>query len=68
MMRLDIRYARRRAMLLDAMIFLKTIPAVIGQVMDRPRLAPIRVKWQAFVVRTFALAFVVSMLNARQKY
>jgi lipopolysaccharide/colanic/teichoic acid biosynthesis glycosyltransferase len=68
MMRLDIRYARNRAMLLDAMIFLKTIPAIIGQVMDRPAFAPLRAKWQAIVVRAIALAFVFSMLNARQKY
>jgi lipopolysaccharide/colanic/teichoic acid biosynthesis glycosyltransferase len=35
MMRLDIAYTKKRALLLDAMIFLKTIPAIFDQVVDR---------------------------------
>jgi len=67
MMRLDIRYARKRALPLDAMIFLKTVPAIIGQVMDRPSMAPLRAKWDAIVLRAIPVAFVLSMLNARRK-
>jgi lipopolysaccharide/colanic/teichoic acid biosynthesis glycosyltransferase len=37
MMRLDIAYARKRAFLMDMKIFLKTLPAVVDQVADRPR-------------------------------
>jgi lipopolysaccharide/colanic/teichoic acid biosynthesis glycosyltransferase len=37
MMRLDIAYAKKRAFLMDMKIFLKTLPAVIDQVADRPR-------------------------------
>jgi lipopolysaccharide/colanic/teichoic acid biosynthesis glycosyltransferase len=37
MMRLDIAYARKRAFLMDMKIFLKTLPAVVEQVADRPR-------------------------------
>ena len=36
MMRLDIGYAKKRAFLLDMIIFLKTIPAIVRQVADRP--------------------------------
>jgi lipopolysaccharide/colanic/teichoic acid biosynthesis glycosyltransferase len=35
MMRLDIAYTKKRALLLDAMIFLKTIPAIVDQVVER---------------------------------
>ena len=37
MMRLDIAYARKRAFFMDMKIFLKTLPAVVEQVADRPR-------------------------------
>ena len=67
MMRLDIGYARNRALLLDAMIFLKTVPAIIGQVLDRPSLAPVRAKWNAIVLRAIPVAFVLSLLNTRRK-
>jgi lipopolysaccharide/colanic/teichoic acid biosynthesis glycosyltransferase len=36
MMRLDIGYAKKRAFLLDMIIFVKTIPAIVRQVADRP--------------------------------
>lgn len=35
MMRLDIAYTKKRALLLDAKIFLLTIPAILDQVVDR---------------------------------
>ena len=44
MMRLDICYAKKRAFLLDVMIFLKTIPAIVRQVVDRPSYAGARAK------------------------
>ena len=68
MMALDVRYAKRPALPLDVMIFLKTVPAIVGQIMDRPSMAPVRAKWQAIVVRTFTLSLVLCMMNARQKY
>jgi lipopolysaccharide/colanic/teichoic acid biosynthesis glycosyltransferase len=37
MMRLDIAYAKKRAFPMDMKIFLKTLPAVIDQVVERPR-------------------------------
>jgi len=37
MMRLDIAYAKKRAFRMDMKIFLKTLPAVIDQVAERPR-------------------------------
>jgi lipopolysaccharide/colanic/teichoic acid biosynthesis glycosyltransferase len=67
MMRLDIGYARNRAMLLDAMIFLKTVPAIIIQVLDRPSVANVRAKWQAAVLRAIPVAFVLSMMQGRRK-
>jgi len=39
MMRLDIAYAKKRAFWLDIKIFLKTIPAIVAQVMDKPSYA-----------------------------
>ena len=36
MMRLDIAYTKKRAFWLDMKIFLKTIPAIVDQVADRP--------------------------------
>jgi len=67
MMRLDIGYARNRALLLDAMIFLKTVPAIIGQVLDRPSMAPVRARWEAVLLRAIPVAFVLSTMNTRRK-
>ena len=67
MMRLDIGYARKRALLLDAMIFLKTVPVIIGQVLDRPSMAPVLAKWDAIVHRAISVAFVLSAMNTRRK-
>jgi len=67
MMRLDIAYARKRALLLDATIFLKTVPAIIGQVLDRPSLAPVRAKWEAIVSRAIPVTFLLSLMHARRK-
>jgi lipopolysaccharide/colanic/teichoic acid biosynthesis glycosyltransferase len=68
MMRLDIAYARKRALLLDAMIFLKTVPAIVDQVMDRPSVAAARAKWRAAVARAIPVAFLLSSMNTRRKY
>jgi lipopolysaccharide/colanic/teichoic acid biosynthesis glycosyltransferase len=67
MMRLDIAYARKRALVLDAMIFLKTVPAILRQVMDRPSLAPIRAKWDAVVLRAIPMTLILSLMQARRK-
>ena len=39
MMALDVRYAKKPALPLDVMIFLKTVPAIVRQVVDRPSFA-----------------------------
>jgi lipopolysaccharide/colanic/teichoic acid biosynthesis glycosyltransferase len=63
MMRLDIDYARKRAFLLDAMIVLKTIPAIIVQMGDRPSDANVRAKELSAVMRLGAVLFAILMVN-----
>ena len=60
MMRLDICYAKKRAFLLDMMIFLKTIPAIAMQVADRPSSNLAQSKELSAVIRFGAavLAFI----------
>ena len=46
MMRLDIEYARKKTLWMDLLIILKTLPAIVGQVLDsrsrsKPRQSPI---------------------------
>jgi hypothetical protein len=49
------------------MIFLKTVPAIIGQVLDRPSMAPVRAKWEAIVLRAVPVAFILSLMDSRRK-
>jgi lipopolysaccharide/colanic/teichoic acid biosynthesis glycosyltransferase len=63
MMRLDIGYARKRAFLLDAMIVLKTIPAIVVQVADRPSNAHARAKGLSAVTRLGAVLLAILVLN-----
>lgn len=55
MMRYDIGYARRRTLPLDLLIFLKTFPAVVGQIIDRPVFAPVRSKVYTILARTSSM-------------
>jgi lipopolysaccharide/colanic/teichoic acid biosynthesis glycosyltransferase len=68
MMRLDIGYAKKRAFLLDMMIFLRTIPAIAMQVADRPTSADPRPKEPSFVVRAVATLFAFLIVNSPRKY
>jgi lipopolysaccharide/colanic/teichoic acid biosynthesis glycosyltransferase len=67
MMRLDIDYARKRAFLLDVMIVLKTIPAIVVQVADRPSDAHARAKESSAVMRLGAILFAILVLNNPRK-
>jgi lipopolysaccharide/colanic/teichoic acid biosynthesis glycosyltransferase len=67
MMRLDIGYARKRAFLLDVMIVLKTIPAIVVQVADRPSNAHTRAKDLSAVTRLSAMLFAILVLNNPRK-
>jgi lipopolysaccharide/colanic/teichoic acid biosynthesis glycosyltransferase len=67
MMRLDIGYARKRAVLLDVMIVLKTIPAIVVQVADRPSNANTRAKELSAVTRLGAVLFAILVLNNSHK-
>jgi lipopolysaccharide/colanic/teichoic acid biosynthesis glycosyltransferase len=67
MMRLDIGYAKKRAFLLDMMIFLKTIPAIVRQVTDRPSGARARSKEMSAVIRMGAILFAFLMVHAPRK-
>ena len=65
MMRLDIGYAKKRAFLLDMIIFLKTIPAIVRQVTDRPSGA--RSRELSGVVRLGALFLAFFMVHASRE-
>ena len=67
MMRLDIGYAKKRAFLLDMMIFLKTIPAIAMQVADRPSPADTRPKEPSIVVRAGATLLAILVVNSPRK-
>jgi len=67
MMRLDIGYARKRAFLLDVMIVLKTIPAIVVQVADRPSGARARAKELSAVTRLGAVLFAILVVNSPRK-
>ena len=67
MMRLDIGYARKRAFLLDVMIVLKTIPAIVIQVADRPSSARARVKDLSAVTRLGAVLFAIFIVYGPRK-
>jgi lipopolysaccharide/colanic/teichoic acid biosynthesis glycosyltransferase len=64
MMRLDIGYTKKRAFLLDMIIFLKTIPAIVRQVGDRPSGTLGRSKEMSAVVRLGAVLLAVLTLHA----
>ncbi len=64
MMRLDIGYAKKPAFLLDMIIFLKTIPAIVRQVADRPSGATGRSKGLSAVVRMGAMLLAFLAVHA----
>jgi len=67
MMRLDIGYARKRAFLLDVMIVLKTIPAIVVQVTDRPSNAHTRTEKLSAITRLGAVVFAIIEVNSLHK-
>jgi lipopolysaccharide/colanic/teichoic acid biosynthesis glycosyltransferase len=64
MMRLDIGYAKKRAFRLDMIIFLKTIPAIVRQVADRPSGTRAQAKELSAVVRVGAVLLAFLTLHA----
>jgi lipopolysaccharide/colanic/teichoic acid biosynthesis glycosyltransferase len=64
MMRLDIGYAKKRAFLLDMIIFLKTIPAIVRQVADRSSGTRTQGKELSAVVRVGAVLLAFLTLHA----
>jgi lipopolysaccharide/colanic/teichoic acid biosynthesis glycosyltransferase len=67
MMRLDIGYARKRAFLLDVTIVLKTIPAILVQVANRPSNANARTKELSAVTQLGAVLFAILVVNVPRK-
>jgi hypothetical protein len=67
MMRLDIAYARKRAFLLDVTIVLKTIPAILVQLANRPSNANARAKELSAVTQLGAVLFAILLLNNPRK-
>jgi hypothetical protein len=73
MMRLDIAYTKKRALLLDAKIFLMTIPAIIDQVVDRKGYAhagspPKRLSFaEKIVIQVGVVLLAILMLNMLHK-
>ena len=67
MMRLDISYTKKRAFLLDMMIFLKTLPAIAMQMADRPSNAHARAKELSAVTRLGAVLFAILVMNSPRK-
>jgi lipopolysaccharide/colanic/teichoic acid biosynthesis glycosyltransferase len=63
MMRLDIGYAKKRAFLLDVKIFLKTLPAIVRQVVDRPSYAGAQAEGLSTVLRVGAVTLAILSLN-----
>jgi lipopolysaccharide/colanic/teichoic acid biosynthesis glycosyltransferase len=73
MMRLDIAYTKKRALLLDAKIFLMTIPAIIDQVVDRKGYAhagspPKRLSFaEKIIIQVGVVLLAILMLNMLHK-
>ena len=67
MMRLDIGYAKKRAFLLDMIIFLKTIPAIVRQVADQPSGTRARTKDLSAVTRLGAVLLAFLAVHAARK-
>ena len=67
MMALDVRYAKRPALPLDVMIFLKTVPAIVRQIVDRPSFADARAKGLSIVLRVGTVILAVLTLNKLHK-
>jgi len=67
MMRLDIGYTRKQALLLDVMIVLKTIPAIIVQVANKPSDAHDQVKELSAITRLGAVLFAILVLNTPRR-
>ena len=63
MMALDVRYARKPALPLDVKIFLKTVPAIVRQVVDRPSFALAQSKAFSVVHRLGAVLIALSMVG-----
>jgi lipopolysaccharide/colanic/teichoic acid biosynthesis glycosyltransferase len=63
MMALDVRYARNPALPLDVKIFLKTVPAIVRQVVDRPSFAHAQSKAFSVVHRLGAVLIALSMVG-----
>jgi lipopolysaccharide/colanic/teichoic acid biosynthesis glycosyltransferase len=67
MMRLDIGYAKKRAFLLDMIIFLKTIPAIVRQVADQPSVTRAQTKDLSAVTRLGAMLLAFLAVHAARK-
>jgi len=67
MMALDVRYAKRPALPLDVKIVLKTVPAIVRQVVDRPSFAGARAKGLSVVLRVGTVVLAVLTLNKFHK-
>jgi lipopolysaccharide/colanic/teichoic acid biosynthesis glycosyltransferase len=67
MMRLDIGYAKNRAILLDLLIVLKTIPAIVLQFADLPSFARAQAKEPSAVTRLGAVLFAILAVNSPRK-
>ena len=67
MMALDVRYAKKPALPLDVKIFLKTVPAIVRQVVDRPSLAGARAKGLSVVLRVGTVILTILSLNKLDK-
>ena len=67
MMRLDIGYAKERGVLLDMMIFLKTMPAIVRQVADRPSGASERSKELSAFMRLGAVLLALLTVHSPRK-
>lgn len=63
MMRLDIAYTKKRALLLDVKIFVKTIPAIVDQVAGRKGYAHARVKGLSVAMGVGAAILAILTLN-----
>jgi lipopolysaccharide/colanic/teichoic acid biosynthesis glycosyltransferase len=67
MMRLDIGYSKKQAFLLDVLIFLKTIPAIIGQAVDRPKCSSPHSRELSAAVRMRAMLFAILVVHSPRK-
>ena len=67
MMALDIRYAKKRAFLLDVLIVLKTLPAIARQVADRPFYIEARTKLVSGFLRMGTLILAILTLEPHRK-